>query len=103
MGVGITHPNGIVRSDKLADVTFHNKLGSQKERIDRIVALSREIAPVVGAEPDELEFLVFDPGRADLSPPELEKAGKIAEALSLRPELALEIGGVYATEEDGVA
>ncbi|SOB90381.1 glycyl-tRNA synthetase beta chain [Rhodobacter sp. JA431] len=36
----------------LANVTFHNKLGSQKARIDRIEALAREIAPRVGAQPD---------------------------------------------------
>jgi len=36
----------------LANVTFHNKLGSQKARIDRIEALAREIAPLVGAQPD---------------------------------------------------
>ncbi|MBC7141012.1 MAG: glycine--tRNA ligase subunit beta, partial [Rhodobacteraceae bacterium] len=36
----------------LANVTFHNKLGSQKDRIDRIEALAREIAPLVGAKPD---------------------------------------------------
>ncbi|MDO7631421.1 MAG: glycine--tRNA ligase subunit beta, partial [Loktanella sp.] len=35
--------------DSLSNVTFHNKLGSQKERIDRIIALAREIAPIVGA------------------------------------------------------
>lgn len=37
----------------LANVTFHNKLGSQKARIDRIAALAREIAPLVGADPDQ--------------------------------------------------
>ena len=36
----------------LANVTFHNKLGSQGARIERIEALAREIAPVVGASPD---------------------------------------------------
>ncbi|TNC50065.1 glycine--tRNA ligase subunit beta [Rubellimicrobium rubrum] len=36
----------------LRAVTFHNKLGSQWERIERIAALAREIAPHVGAEPD---------------------------------------------------
>jgi glycyl-tRNA synthetase beta chain len=41
--------------DALESVTFHNKLGSQKERIDRIAALAREIAPVVGADPDLAE------------------------------------------------
>ena len=33
-------------------VTFHNKLGSQGDRIRRIEALAREIAPQVGAKPD---------------------------------------------------
>ncbi|MGO4854444.1 glycine--tRNA ligase subunit beta [Phaeovulum sp. W22_SRMD_FR3] len=36
----------------LANVTFHNKLGSQLARIERIEALAREIAPKVGAAPD---------------------------------------------------
>jgi glycyl-tRNA synthetase beta chain len=36
----------------LAHVTFHNKLGSQADRIARIEALAREIAPMVGASPD---------------------------------------------------
>ncbi len=39
-------------AEGLAHVTFHNKLGSQKDRIDRIEALAREIAPLVGAKPD---------------------------------------------------
>jgi glycyl-tRNA synthetase beta chain len=36
----------------LASVTFHNKLGSQADRVARIAALAREIAPMVGASPD---------------------------------------------------
>ena len=36
--------------DGLANVTFHNKLGSQRDRINRIAALAREIAPKVGAD-----------------------------------------------------
>jgi glycyl-tRNA synthetase beta chain len=36
--------------DGLANVTFHNKLGSQRDRINRIAALVREIAPKVGAD-----------------------------------------------------
>jgi glycyl-tRNA synthetase beta chain len=39
----------------LANVTFHNKLGSQADRIARIAALAREIAPYVGADPDLAE------------------------------------------------
>ncbi|WP_353472988.1 glycine--tRNA ligase subunit beta [Salipiger sp. H15] len=35
---------------RLGNVTFHNKMGSQKARIERIAALAREIAPMVGAD-----------------------------------------------------
>jgi glycyl-tRNA synthetase beta chain len=41
--------------DGLASVTFHNKLGSQADRITRIAALAREIAPLIGANPDQAE------------------------------------------------
>jgi len=40
---------------KLAEVTFHEKLGSQAERVERIARLARELAPAVGADPDEAE------------------------------------------------
>ena len=36
----------------LEHVTFHNKLGSEKDRIDRVAALARQIAPMVQADPD---------------------------------------------------
>jgi glycyl-tRNA synthetase beta chain len=38
--------------DGLQSVTFHNKLGSQADRIARIAALARHIAPLVGADAD---------------------------------------------------
>ena len=41
--------------DGLKAVTFHNKLGSQADRIARIAALAREIAPLVGADADLAE------------------------------------------------
>ena len=41
--------------DGLASVTFHNKLGSEADRVARIAALAREIAPLVGADPDLAE------------------------------------------------
>ena len=41
--------------DKLAHVTFHAKLGSQADRIERIARLAGEIAPLVGAERDEAQ------------------------------------------------
>ncbi|SMX28952.1 Glycine--tRNA ligase beta subunit [Pelagimonas phthalicica] len=42
-------------TDRLSNVTFHRELGSQAERIDRIAALAREIAPAVGADADLAE------------------------------------------------
>ncbi|MFN3277273.1 MAG: glycine--tRNA ligase subunit beta [Paracoccus hibiscisoli] len=39
----------------LSAVTFHNKLGSQADRVERIAALAREIAPLVGADPTQAE------------------------------------------------
>jgi glycyl-tRNA synthetase beta chain len=52
--------------DKLSSVTFHNKLGTQAERIDRIAALARELAPVVGADADMAETAARF-SKADLS------------------------------------
>ena len=61
------------------------------------------LGKLVGAEADELEYISFQAGRADLTPPEQEKAGKLAEALALRPELSIEINGVVDREADGLA
>ncbi|HUH77501.1 MAG TPA: glycine--tRNA ligase subunit beta [Devosia sp.] len=37
---------------KLKDTVFHAKLGSQYERVERLVQLAGEIAPLVGADPE---------------------------------------------------
>ncbi len=74
-------------SEGLKAVTFHNKLGSQADRIDRIAVLAREIAPLVGADADTAE-----------------KAARVAK-LDLRsamvgefPELQGTMGRYYALE-----
>ncbi|CUH87649.1 Glycine--tRNA ligase beta subunit [Phaeobacter sp. CECT 5382] len=51
---------------QLSNVTFHNKLGTQAARIDRIAALAREIAPSVGADAD-LADQAARVAKADLS------------------------------------
>ncbi|QJF52023.1 glycine--tRNA ligase subunit beta [Roseobacter ponti] len=38
--------------DKLRDVTFHNRLGTQAELITRMSSLAHTLAPMVGADPD---------------------------------------------------
>ncbi|MDQ0511250.1 glycine--tRNA ligase subunit beta [Ancylobacter amanitiformis] len=40
-----------VRLERFRNVTFHEKLGSQYERIQRIAALAETLAPLVGADP----------------------------------------------------
>lgn len=74
-------------AEGLKAVTFHAKLGSQADRVERIAALAREIAPAVGA----------DPALA-------EQAAKVAK-LDLRsamvgefPELQGTMGRYYALE-----
>jgi len=74
-------------SQGLASVTFHNKLGSQADRVTRIASLARELAPMVGADADQAE-----------------RAAKLAK-LDLRssmvgefPELQGVMGRYYALE-----
>jgi len=40
---------------KLKNIIFHDKLGSQYDRIQRLRSLAREIAPLVRARPDDAE------------------------------------------------
>ena len=58
---------------------------------------------LVGIEGDELEFMTFEAGRSDLTPPEQERAAKLAEALLLRPELSLEVPAVADEQLDTAA
>ncbi len=53
-------------TQRLENVTFHNKLGTQAARIDRIAALARELAPIVGADADDAETAARI-AKADLS------------------------------------
>lgn len=70
---------------KLKDVTFHAKLGTLAERVDRIAALAREIAPLVGADPAHAEQAARL-SKADLA------SGMVGEF----PELQGIMGGYYA-------
>ncbi len=71
--------------DRLSNVTFHNKLGTQAELIARIEALAGELAPLVGADADEArEAARF--AKADLS----------SEMVYEFPELQGLMGSYYA-------
>ncbi len=43
------------RLSKLDNIVFHEKLGTQAARVERIASLARALAPVVGADPDLAE------------------------------------------------
>jgi len=78
----------------LAEVTFHNRLGTQADRIERIAALAREIAPQVGALPD----LAAEAAR-------IAKADLASEMVYEFPELQGIMGRYYALaagHDDGV-
>jgi len=72
----------------LRDVTFHNKLGSQADRVERIAALAREIAPMVGAEADPAEKAA-----------KIAKADLQSEMVGEFPELQGLMGRYYAQDE----
>jgi glycyl-tRNA synthetase beta chain len=84
-------------------VTFHAKLGSQGERVSRIEALARELAPVVGADL-ERAARAARLAKADLQSamvfefPELQgRMGRLyAEAAGEKPEVALAIEEHYS-------
>ncbi|PWE33673.1 glycine--tRNA ligase subunit beta [Maritimibacter sp. 55A14] len=81
-------------AEGLAAVTFHSKLGSQADRVARITALAREIAPLVGAKPD-LAAEAAGIAKADL----------VSEMVYEFPELQGIMGRYYAQaagHDDGV-
>jgi hypothetical protein len=64
----------------------------------------RLLGRLVGlGDSEDFDQIYFTTGRADLAPPEREKVAKIADALVMRPNLALTIHGVTNTEADGRA
>ena len=76
------------RLEKLKGVTFHAKLGTMFERVERIEALAREIAPLVGADP-QAAAQAARLAKADLG------TGMVGEF----PELQGLMGGYYARGE----
>jgi glycyl-tRNA synthetase beta chain len=74
---------------KLKEITFHDKLGSQYDRVQRIWHLAREIAPLVGAEPDLAE-------RAAI----ISKADLLSGMVGEFPELQGVMGRYYALDQE---
>ncbi len=76
------------RLEKLQSVRFHEKLGTQGERVARIAELAKEIAPHVGADPALAEKAA-----------RLAKADLATEMVGEFPELQGLMGRYYATLE----
>ncbi|MEP9348906.1 glycine--tRNA ligase subunit beta [Xanthobacter sp. KR7-225] len=76
------------RMPKFAHITFHEKLGSQQERILRIARLAKELAPKVGAAPALAEEAAL-----------ICKADLLTEVVGEFPELQGLMGRYYAQGE----
>ena len=77
------------RIPKLATVVYHNKLGSQGERVERVRKLAAYIATLIGADAQQAD-------RAAL----LAKADLVTDMVSEFPELQGTMGRYYALHDD---
>jgi glycyl-tRNA synthetase beta chain len=83
------------RLEKFKQIVFHEKLGTQWERIERIEALAAELAPIVGADVDKARRAA-----------RLAKADLLTEVVGEFPELQGLMGKYYAEahgEDEAVA
>ena len=77
------------RLDDLKDIIFHEKLGTQAKRVERLKALAKELARVVGANPDKAERAA-----------ELCKADLVTGMVGEFPDLQGLMGKYYALRQD---
>jgi glycyl-tRNA synthetase beta chain len=80
------------RLPKFKDIIFHEKLGTQYERIERIARLAVELAPLVGADPEKAKTAAL-----------LCKTDLLTEVVGEFPEVQGTMGKYYALAqgEDG--
>lgn len=76
------------RIDGLSSVVYHNKIGDQRQRIERLARLAKQWAPAVGAQPEQAE-------RAAM----LAKADLLTDMVGEFPELQGVIGTYYARHD----
>ena len=77
------------RVPKLKEIVFHEKLGTQYERVQRVRVLAREIARLVHADPDLAE-------RAAI----LAKTDLVTDLVGEFPELQGVVGRYYALDQE---
>jgi glycyl-tRNA synthetase beta chain len=76
------------RLPKLKEIVFHEKLGTQYERVERIAHLARDLAPRVNADPAKAERAAW-----------LCKADLVTDMVGEFPELQGVMGKYYAEEQ----
>lgn len=76
------------RLPRLQDVVYHNKLGTQSERVQRIIQLAKVIAPLLGADIDKAARTA-----------ELAKADLLTDMVGEFPELQGTMGKYYALHD----
>ncbi len=81
----LKHPLGEMAGGKLAGITFHEKLGSQKDRVERIEQLAFELAGACDAVPEDARRAAG-----------LCKADLVSEMVGEFPELQGLMGRYYA-------
>ena len=75
-------------AEKLATIDFKKELGTIADKVERVAALARELAPKVGANPDMAERAA-----------RLAKADLVSGMVGEFPELQGVMGGYYAREQ----
>ncbi|HWW48011.1 MAG TPA: glycine--tRNA ligase subunit beta [Xanthobacteraceae bacterium] len=77
------------RLKRFGEIVFHEKLGTQAARVERIVALAAEIAPLVGADVEKTRRAA-----------RLAKADLLTEVVGEFPELQGVMGRYYAAAQN---
>ncbi len=76
------------RVDKLSTIVYHNKLGTQAERMDRVRFIAARIAPLLGADNVQVDRAA-----------QLAKADLVTDMVGEFPELQGLMGRYYATHD----
>ena len=75
-----------IRFEKLGNIVFHEKLGTVKDKAERVMALAKELAPKVGADPAQAERAA-----------KLAKCDLVSDMVGEFAELEGVMGRYYAT------
>jgi len=68
-----------------------------------VTAPFRALASLFGGTTEKVDAIAFEPGRAQLAPPEREKLARVIAVLKQRPKLRLVVEGRYDSARDGAA